>query len=116
MITAVVASKASISRKSFFSNPFTVNHFQFFPPLVVLPTVPLLPLTQTTLSFTTLIPRKLVLVPDVSNSTTGQCFCALSNRVMGSRNRPRLMIFLDRLVSSNLRRGIKLFLIYHWSF
>ena len=71
IITAVTASKASISLKSFFSKPFTVIHFHVLPPLFVLPTVPLLPLTQATLSFTTLNPRRLVLAPEVRISTTG---------------------------------------------
>src|SRR5580765_1348678 len=81
MISAVIASNASISRNSLFSKPFTLNHFQFFPPFVVLPTVPLLPLTQTTLSFTTLKPRRLVLVPEVSISTTGKDLCAETSSV-----------------------------------
>src|SRR4029078_8205556 len=76
MINAVVASNASMSRNSLFSKPLTLYHFHFFPPLVVLPTVPLLPLTQTTLSLTTLKPRRLVSVPEVSTSTTGKDLCA----------------------------------------
>src|SRR5690349_6783905 len=71
MMTAVFASKASISRKSVFSNPLTFIHFQLLPAFVLLPTVPLLPLTQSTLSFTTLKPLRLVLVPDVNTSTVG---------------------------------------------
>src|ERR1043166_3280585 len=90
MISALVASNASISRNSLFSKPFTLYHFQFFPPLVVLPTVPLLPLTQTTLSLTTLKPRKLVLVPAVSSSTTGKDFWAQTisaNKTIGTREK-----------------------------
>ncbi len=69
MMMAVLASKASISRKSVFSKPFTVSHFHVLPPLLDLPTVPLLPLTQMILSFTTLNPRMLVFVPELRIST-----------------------------------------------
>src|SRR5689334_15833397 len=89
MITAVTASNASISRKSIFSKPFTVNHFQFFPPFVVFPTVPLLPLTHAMLSLTTESPRRLVFVPDVTSSTHGKLFCAsqLSQNITRDKNR-----------------------------
>src|SRR6478736_267339 len=74
MIIAVVASKPSMSRNSVFSNPLTENHFQFFPPSVVLPTAPLLPLTHTTSSLTTLNPRKEDLAPEVRTSSVGISF------------------------------------------
>src|SRR3990170_6760044 len=83
MMIAVLASKASISRKSVFSNPFTFIHFQFLPALVLFPTIPLLPLTQIILSFTTLNPRRLVLVPDVNTSTVG--VCAIAKQVIKDR-------------------------------
>src|SRR5436190_17949629 len=71
---AVFASNASISRKSFFSNPLTVIHFQFFPALELFPTIPLLPLTHTTLLFTTDNPRMLVFTSVLSISTFGEVF------------------------------------------
>src|SRR6478672_7151053 len=106
MISAVVASNASISRNSLFSKPFTLYHFQFFPPLVVLPTVPLLPLTQTTLSFTTLKPRRLVLVPEVSTSTTGKDLCAQSNSLPKRNADRRKKIFLRSLILTVFRSKI----------
>src|SRR5687768_3552308 len=71
---AVLASNASISLKSFFSNPFTTIHFQFFPALRLFPTIPLLPLTHITLLLTTDKPRRLVLMPVFSTSTEGRIF------------------------------------------
>src|SRR6266487_2447340 len=113
IITAVAASNASMSRNSFFSKPFTVIHFQFFPALVVLPTVPLLPLTQTTLSFTTLKPRKLVLVPEVSISIAGKCLCAFSdvtvrnekekeNKIRVLKGLIILLLIRDKMIIHNL--------------
>src|SRR5262245_11779492 len=96
MMRAVVASNASISRNSFFSKPFTVYHFQFFPPLVVLPTVPLLPLTQTTLSLTTLKPRKLVWLTELSISTTGVTLWAQINSDT-QNNTERKILFGTRI-------------------
>src|SRR5690348_1351028 len=59
-ITAFLSLKATRERKSAFSKPFTDCHCQLSPLLMDFPTVPLLPLTQITWSFTTLIPRRLV--------------------------------------------------------
>ena len=94
MITAVLASKASISLKSVFSKPFTFIHFQFFPALVLFPTVPLLPLTHITLSFTTLKPRRLVLLPEVNTSTTGSCAKASAETSEKNKVRRRLSFFI----------------------
>src|SRR6476660_6401534 len=94
MTTAVVASKASMSRKSAFSNAFTWNHFQDFPPLVDLPTVPLVPLTQRILSLTTLSPRMEVLVPDVRVSILGTAFCAQDNAVEKTKKERRMIFFI----------------------
>src|SRR6218665_254445 len=69
--TATLASNASMSRNSVFSKPGTVIHFQVLPPFALLPTMPPLPLTQMILSFTTLNPRRLDFVPELSISTEG---------------------------------------------
>jgi hypothetical protein len=62
----VVASKASISLKSVFSNPFTRSHFHELPPSIERAIIPLLPLAQIILSDTTLNPRIDVFSPEVS--------------------------------------------------
>src|ERR1043165_9784294 len=93
MITADAPSNASISLKSFFSKPVTVIHVHVLPPSKVFPTVPLLPLTQTTLSFTTLRPRRLVLVPEVSTSI----FCSKEEKDRSElKKRNAIVFFIDR--------------------
>src|SRR5256885_11226848 len=96
---ALLASNASISLKSVFSKPFTINHFQSLPPLVDLPIVPLLPLTQITWLLTTLKPRRDVLVPDVKTCTMGS-FWALPddcNNKRGNKNiNIRAILFIVR--------------------
>src|SRR6266487_2040397 len=93
---------------------FSYTTFQLSPPsLVFLPTVPLLPLTQTTLSFTTLKPRKLVLVPEVSISIAGKCLCAFSdvtvrnekekeNKIRVLKGLIILLLIRDKMIIHNL--------------
>src|SRR5579872_158581 len=90
MMMTVLASNASISRKSLFSKPGTVIQVQFFPPSSDLPMVPLLPLTQTILSLTALRPRKDTGSPAVRILMEGPAGCrAEVSDVVGASTRKR---------------------------
>src|SRR5215204_3427504 len=90
IMIAILASKASISLKSLFSNPFTTIHFQFFPALELFPTIPLLPLTHTTLLLITDNPRILVFTPVLSISTFGKAFLCEKTVVVMTREKHKI--------------------------
>ena len=98
IMIAVLLSKASILRNSFFSKPGTVNHFQEAPPSVLLPTLPPLPLTHTILSSTGLRPRRDVLVPAVSICTV----CACSAHVMKSGIKKEIKYFIQNVLTGRI--------------
>src|ERR1044071_4921384 len=107
---AVFASNASISRKSFFSKPFTVIHFQFLPALELLPTMPLLPLTHITLLFTTDKPRIFVVNPECSISTFGKAFLwenIFMEKQIKKDKRKKKMVFLRSIIGYYFKQDNK---------
>lgn len=70
---ASISFTAAILRQSHESQEVVWCHCQFLPPSVLRPTVPAVPESQITLSFTTERPRKLAVVPDLMGVSLGAC-------------------------------------------
>src|SRR5665647_1568933 len=102
MMIAVFLSNASISLKSVFSNPFTIIHFHVWPPSILFPTVPLLPLTHRILLSTTLYPLK----EDCILSVRISIFCAKINCAENNKMRIKKIFFKRFYFENKIKHSV----------